>query len=251
MVTGAVDPVSSSLTVNGLDVSVNENGEFSYLAPLRAETNQLTFEAKNGSNNVTANVTINRTFSDEEIAERDAAAEQAKVERDAARITAAKEKLEKELKSFDTPFDASAYRGDVLALQIEIALFAAWADIIEEYELYEDAEVKSLVAELRQNVVTLQRKEFPLMRQNYAKTAGTLMWESNVDVETRGSTHKTLQLTGGLFANNANKAEAQRTIQEVAEMFRFDQVNYKWYEYDDEFTYYELDTPADGELVEF
>jgi hypothetical protein len=30
---------------------------------------------------------------------------------------------------------------------------------------------------------------------------------------------------------------------------KFKRTNYKWYDYDDEYTYYSMETKADGELV--
>ena len=61
---------------------------------------------------------------------------------------------------------------------------------------------------------------------------------------------KTIQFTGGIFANNKNKQETQETLSEILNLLRFNTVNYKWYEYDDEYTYYELDTKRDNEISE-
>ena len=71
----------------------------------------------------------------------------------------------------------------------------------------------------------------------------------NIEVEVFGNNSKTIQFTGGIFANNKNKQETQETLSEMLNLLRFKKVNYKWYKYDDEYTYYELDSKNDNEIT--
>lgn len=86
-VTGKVEPKNASLTVNGTAVSVDAQGNFTYEADLPKESNVFAFEAaKSGSNKVAQTLTVNRTLTAEEQAQKQAALEaeqKAKVEADA------------------------------------------------------------------------------------------------------------------------------------------------------------------------
>jgi hypothetical protein len=246
---GTIDPFDATLTINGALISADANGNFIYKAQLQNESNKFTILAKNNDKEVTQVISVNRKFTEQEIAERAAQEEQAKVEQEQKRVADAKEKLQREINSIQEGFDASIYRDDVLSLQLEVALFSTWADIVQDYKNDKNVEVVALANKLEQEVSALQVREFPLIRKNYADTVAKTMWENNVEVDSLGSTHKTIQFTGGVFANNANKAEAQRTLSEILHAFRFTQANYKWYEYDTEYTYYEIDSLPDSEVA--
>ena len=248
-ITGTIDPADADITINGIPVEADDSGDFNYTARLRNESNIFTIEAKNASKVDTQKLTINRTFTEAEIAEREQQEAEAKVEREEKRVVEAKEKLQKELDSLAGPFDNSVYRDSVLALQIELALFSTWADMIDTYSKDSNEELQALATELKRKVSALQIKEFPLIRKDYVSVLAKEMWENNVDITSLGGNHKTIVLTAGIFANNKNKADAQRLIQESLQLFRFTQSRYKWYEYDDEYTYYDIESLADSEVV--
>lgn len=247
-ITGTIDPADADLTINGIQVESNDSGDFSYTARLRNESNIFTLEAKNGSKVDTEKITINRIFTEAEIAEREQQEAEAKTKREETRITNAKEELQKEIDGLDA-FDNSAYRGSVLALQIELALFSTLADMVNQHKDDPNEEIQALALQLERKVSALQVREFPLIRKDYVSVLAKEMWENNVDVESLGGNYKTIILTSGIFANNKNKADAQRLIQESLELFRFNQSRYKWYEYDDEYTYYDMESLADSEVV--
>ncbi len=256
-VKGTVDPTSSKVTVNGVAVKADHRGNFSYDAPLNDEQNNLNIVATNGSKRETQKLTIKRIFTPEELAEREqqkeAAAKaqaEAQAKTDQEKNAKATEVLQRELGSFNKPFDSSNYRGDVTKLQMEVVLFGAWAKLVNEYKAYNDPQVKQLAAELEKKASTLQAREFPAMRKAYGEVVGKGLWESNVDVNVYGSGNKTIELVGALFANNKNVGQAQAQIGDAIKMFRFTRVNYKWFKYDDEYNYYNLEVPADSTVVE-
>ena len=96
----------------------------------------------------------------------------------------------------------------------------------------------------------IQVSEFPKLRKAYGKIVAKKLWVENIEVEVFGNNSKTIQFTGGIFANNKNKQETQETLSEMLNFLRFKKANYKWYEYDDEYTYYDLDSKNDNEIVE-
>lgn len=159
--------------------------------------------------------------------------------------------LERELASINKGVNFSTYRNTVEATQMELILFAAWAKTINEALESENTEVQTLGKELKQKVQDIQVKEFPILRLAYTKAIYQKLWEENIETTVIGNKNKTIQFTGGYFANNGNKAKTQETLQEALKMFRFTRVNYKWYKYDDDYTYYEIDSPNDSELMRF
>lgn len=161
-----------------------------------------------------------------------------------------KEQLKREISSFDKPFENSSYRETVANLQLEVVLFSVWASIIDKGENSTDEENKKLAANLKSKVSTRQIKEFPIMRSSYGKAAAEKLWESNIYVTTEGATNAIINLSGGLFANNKNIAETQRTLSDIFTQFRFKEVRYRWYKEADDFTYYKLETPKDSEIID-
>ncbi len=144
-------------------------------------------------------------------------------------------------------FDGSQYYENVTGLQLEIALFVAWAKMVEEATAHSDTGIQQLGRNLEKNVSAIQGREFPKMRAAYGAILRDLLWEHDVEVSVGGAANGTLELVGGMFASNKNIKQTQETLHEMAKMLRFDQVRYKWYEYSD-YTYYSLESLADTKL---
>lgn len=162
-----------------------------------------------------------------------------------------KEQLKRELASFEKPYDNGSYQGTIEAVQMELVLFGAYANIIKEGKDSPDDENKKLADRLEKKVTARQVKEFPILRKNYAKAAAEKLWENDIYMTTSGSNNSIVNLTGGLFAANKNIAETQKTLLDILSQFRFKEVRYRWYKGADEFTYYKLDTPKDSDPVDF
>lgn len=161
------------------------------------------------------------------------------------------EQLKREIAVFNKPFDNKIYDGTVEAIQMEIVLFGLWADIIQKGESSSLEENVKLAKELKTKVVNLQVKEFPIIRQRYGKIIASKMWEHDITIKTIGAGNTILDFTGATFATNRNIKEFQTTLNEVLTMLRFKQTRYRWYKGADEYTYYDLNTPSDKDLVTF
>ncbi|WP_299671098.1 hypothetical protein [uncultured Polaribacter sp.] len=173
-----------------------------------------------------------------------------KVERE-ANILNQKEQLEREISSIKKGVDFSSYRGSIDSIQLELVLFGAWANIIEESEKYESKDIKKLTADLKRRVVKLQKIEFPKLRANYGKIFGKELWRSNIKVRVNGRGKKYINFAGGIFANNANKEDFHNKISEVLKLYRFKQARYRWYDGASEYTYWGLEPKKDSELMNF
>jgi len=161
-----------------------------------------------------------------------------------------KTKLQRETESL-LSFNKSQYRNDVSALQGEINLFIGWAQLIKEAESSQDPEIKKLKQAFSRNLIALQNREFPILRKTYGQILKKTLWEQNMDVSTKGSGNSTIEFVAGMFADNKNKKDAQSLLRENLMLFRFKRANYKWSEYDDEYTYYSMESRKDSELVSF
>ncbi|MBK7342492.1 MAG: hypothetical protein IPJ06_04910 [Saprospiraceae bacterium] len=171
------------------------------------------------------------------------------VEKEKKELEDLKSQLNREIESIKT-FDGSPYRNEVSSIQLEIALFATWAKIIRDAETNPNKEINKLGLSFKRKVVGVQKSEFPKLRKNYSEILKQKLWEENIEVKAKGSGYTTLEFEGGIFANNKNKQDTQQTLSEILNLLRFKRINYKWYEYDDEYTYYTLKTGQDHDLVD-
>lgn len=161
------------------------------------------------------------------------------------------EQLQREINSIEKGIDFSQYKESVESIQLEVALFLVWGNKINEALSSENKEINELGNRLKAKVEKIQKDEYPKLRKAYGKIVAKNLWVENIEVEVFGNNSKTIQFTSGIFANNKNKQETQNTLSEILNLLRFNRVNYKWYKYDDEYTYYELNTLKDNEISEY
>jgi hypothetical protein len=161
-----------------------------------------------------------------------------------------KEQLERELKSIDEGIKF-ADGNTIDALQMDIVVFASWAKLIKEAEESEETEIQNLGKNLKSKVSRIQVREFPNLRKQYAKIVAKKMWENDIEVSANGTGKRYINFSGGVFAANKNKKDFQTQVQEVLNMFRFNQARYRWYKGKSEYTYYTMYEGKDSELVTF
>jgi hypothetical protein len=159
------------------------------------------------------------------------------------------ERIKTELEFFNKPFDESRFRGNAPAIESEAILFAIWEGHIVNGELDPDPEAQRLASQLKKKVIAFQIKELPVMRKMYAEEMRKVLWENDIDVSVEGKSSTILNLTGGSFVTNKNIKAVQETIANKLYNLRFKTVRYRWYKGSDEFTYYDLEPPADSDLV--
>ena len=161
------------------------------------------------------------------------------------------EQLKRELESVNKGVNFSTYRGTIDALQIELALFGAWANIIKESDEFENPEISTLNKSLKRKVANMQVREFPILRKEYGKVVANKMWEIDIDVYSNGYGNKYINFSGGIFAANKNKRDFHNQLNEILTMFRFKQARYRWYKKADEYTYWTMYEGKDSDPVTF
>jgi len=146
-------------------------------------------------------------------------------------------------------FMGSNYRGDMNLITFELDFFSDWAKKCRSQNYNTNDSVRFYREKVTSALRALQLKEFPAMRKNYGKISASKLWESNIEVAVFGTGNTTIQFTGGIFANNANKQEFQTSLNKIFHRLRFKKSIYKWYKYDEEYTYYEISSANDGDIV--
>lgn len=145
-------------------------------------------------------------------------------------------------------FDNSKYSGDFQSIESEVDIIEQFAYEVGKSIASTDDSIKLIGADMQKALKALQIKEFPRLRKEYAKISKQLLWEKDIEVKNYGTAFTTLEFTGALFAANANKQQFQETLSRKFFKLRFKKIIYKWYEYDDRYTYYTLTPPSDSEI---
>ncbi len=97
----------------------------------------------------------------------------------------------------------------------------------------------------KSEMITSQKKMFPIIRKEYAQFIRDIYWRQDIEVEQNGTI---LTFIGGHFASNANKLEMMNTIREQITLLRFKRIEFKWIRHDDDYTYWKISSPNDGAL---
>jgi hypothetical protein len=161
-------------------------------------------------------------------------------------------KLITELKAcidFVKVFDISIYRGSVGAIQAELDDFKRLSKLILNNQNSRNEEIKVLSKQLKAELIKRLKTEFPILRKHYADIFSEKLWAENIELTIKGKKFTTLEFVGAIFANNKNKKEFQETLSKMLYDLRFKRVNYLWFKYDNEYTYYELNSKEDDSIL--
>ena len=80
----------------------------------------------------------------------------------------------------------------------------------------------------------------PAFRKQYVKLLGNALWEHDIEVQASNN-YKTITFIGGTFARNINIKDFHNEAYEMLKLLGFTRAEYKWYKYDDEYTYYTIE----------
>lgn len=245
-VRGKVTPSNTSVTVRNVAIPVGKTGDFTYTVSLPDERNNIRITAGESSQVAQKILVVNRIMTPEE-----KAAEEAEK---SARVAEAQAKTDMELKlriqrEIDglAKFNGATYRDSSTGLLLEANLFKAYGDMIKEAKASKNKYIQELGKQFETKVSQLQTKEFPLLRKAFVKLTADTLWANNIEVEAVGS--RTIQFTGSTFASNKNKQDAYVAIADTLELLRFSRANFKWYSGDDEYTYWNIESPSDSKVV--
>ena len=108
-------------------------------------------------------------------------------------------------------------------------------------DFYEkDPKMAYKMAYSKKRAKELFEKFGPSFRKRYATVIGENLWDKDIDVSVSGSKKDILWFTGAAFAARKNIKEMQESVSPVLHTLKFKRVCYKWTEYDDDYTYYDI-----------
>lgn len=129
----------------------------------------------------------------------------------------------------------------------ETLKFKDWQKLGRAARHKDQDSIKSLGEDLLRSLPSLQKRELPRMRKSYCELVERHFWEYDVDVTCGGRGYKTITFISGDFAANRTVKEFHNEIRRMLIDLRYSRAQYKWYKYDDEYTYYNLNSPEDTE----
>lgn len=95
-----------------------------------------------------------------------------------------------------------------------------------------------------------QRQYFPRLRDSFGPALRREVWIDNGSARTRGEGYRTLDLYSPAFFSNRNIQDVMDEISQVLRAFRFNRVEFRAYEGQREYTWYEVRSLNDGDLSE-
>ncbi len=147
-------------------------------------------------------------------------------------------------------FKPETYTESPEKLKFGVVSLSAFASIAEQKkDEVLDEVVAADLKTLREKLIQLQKKTFPVFRKAYAKQASLLGWEGNLEAFASGKDNESLTLVAATFASNANIAKIHDILRDMATQLRFKRINYKWFSRASEWQYMDLKTPSDDELI--
>ena len=172
------------------------------------------------------------------------------IKKDIVSVKSLKVRLENSIKGLNGNEDLTENVQTVDGIVIVLALYKAYYITISEGKLSKNQEEKELAKKLERKVSVSQLHNFPKLRARYYELVKNKLWEHDVTVSIHGERNTVLNLTAAYFASNGNIKYTQETLTDMLKSLRFKRINYRWYEGEDDYTYYEIDSPKDSEVVE-
>lgn len=94
-------------------------------------------------------------------------------------------------------------------------------------------------------IKAIQIKIFPYFRKEFASMANSKLWIADGAASVRGSRDEILRLVSSDFVSHQNIQNSYDAIIGKLEELRFKRVEFLWYKYDDDYTYYKINSPSD------
>lgn len=114
-----------------------------------------------------------------------------------------------------------------------------------DYKENDNIRVKEQLKKLNSKLKSTQIAVFPRLRKLFANESNKRLWEENITVTHSG---RSVFFTGYMYASNKNIKASYEAISDLLYKLRFSKANFRWSE-SDGYTYYTINSPADGVIV--
>lgn len=133
---------------------------------------------------------------------------------------------------------------------VAAAVFSALASLYEDgRSLGLSPDQERVRQRFKARVIEWQAAALPELRNRFGPAMARRVWRDNMEVRTIGTGYRTIDLSWGGFASNANIEDFHTTARANFEALRFRRAQYRWYPGADRFQYYTMDGPGDRELM--
>jgi hypothetical protein len=156
------------------------------------------------------------------------------------------EKTQKALLSVKD-YQVSDHHEDVNSITIDLVVIGSVVTNYLEAKDSKDKEVLAVAKQLKDRITEIQVKGFPKLRKEFYRIFKQKAWEEDIDLQLVNN--RTLAFSGSLFAANKNLKTFQESMSMQFNRLRFKQVRYSWYKGQDDYTYYDLTTVTDSEII--
>lgn len=149
-------------------------------------------------------------------------------------------------------FNSSMYRANLTNLAIEYALFNEEAKTIRKYEDSGNKEIRNLAKMLKNELIRIQVREFPLMRKEISGLTKELMTSASnyiSNVYGMGRGYNNIRMTGLIFSNEEATKLALKPVYGLLIAYRFKEASFIAYEGAHKVLSYTLPSKNDSELI--
>jgi len=138
------------------------------------------------------------------------------------------------------------------SLQDDMTTRLSWlkstAALYEEAKSNKDQAIKTQSGLLKDGLVKVQIKDFPQLRNAFARSKKEILSKENIQIAASGKSSDTLTFTGPFFKPSKARKDFLKGINQVVKDLRFKKVIFKWSDKDGDFEDYSIKGKGDGEV---
>lgn len=135
-------------------------------------------------------------------------------------------------------------------LLIASALFDEWTKLYEEGgKLPLSEQDKKQRSAFRIALIKKQTASLPQIRDHYGAALRKQLWEADGKARTFGKGFRTVEIINAAFAANRNIKQIHEQMYPTFARLRFTRSQYKWVDANVEYSYFDIKSPSDSELV--
>lgn len=145
---------------------------------------------------------------------------------------------------------AADYTQSMDMIGLALGAFRAGAEAIDDgRDLDLDDAVAAEREALRRELGRRQAAILPALRDALGPILRKQLWIENGSARTIGAGFRTVEFVAAAFASNRNIQSIQEEMHGLLMEMRFTTARYRWFEQQQDYTYYTMKPPADGDVV--
>lgn len=125
-------------------------------------------------------------------------------------------------------FNDSYFDGSLENIIIGVSTFYNWGSIVNKGFSDSDIETKNLAIKLRDEIIKTQVKEFPVLRDRYAKQMARDLWEKDFYSWTKGNKNERIIFIHESFTRNKDIKDFKNNFNQNIIDLRFKKEIYNW-----------------------